>query len=107
MIRALLYPLYSKWAAEHARVDPSVRVNYQSPGSGADIRQVSDGVVDFGATDEPMSDAPVVLLDAPEEGAYPIAAVSFVVIPADAHGCANAEALAKFLWWAVHDAPGG
>ena len=103
MIRAHLYPLYSKWAAEYARIDPSVRVNYQSLGSGAGIRQLSDGVVDFGATDEPMSDAPVVLLDAPDEGACPIAAVSFVVIPADAHGRANAEALTKFLGWAVHD----
>jgi phosphate transport system substrate-binding protein len=52
----LPYPLYSKWSAEYARVDPTVRVNYQSVGSGAGIRQVSDGVVDFGATDEPMND---------------------------------------------------
>jgi phosphate transport system substrate-binding protein len=52
----LPYPLYSKWAAEYARVDPTVRVNYQSIGSGAGVRQVSDGVIDFGATDEPMSD---------------------------------------------------
>jgi len=52
----LPYPLYSKWAAEYARVEPTVRVNYQSLGSGAGVRQVSDGVVDFGATDEPMTD---------------------------------------------------
>lgn len=51
----LPYPLYSKWAAEYARVEPTVRVNYQSIGSGAGIRQVEGGVVDFGATDEPMS----------------------------------------------------
>ncbi len=52
----LPYPLYSRWAAEYARVDPSLRVNYQSIGSGGGIRQISDGVVDFGATDEPMND---------------------------------------------------
>src|SRR6478736_500470 len=52
----LPYPLYSKWASEYARVDPTVRVNYQSIGSGAGVRQVSDGVVDFGATDEPMTE---------------------------------------------------
>jgi phosphate transport system substrate-binding protein len=52
----LPYPLYSKWAAEYARVDPTVRINYQSIGSGAGIRQVEGGVVDFGATDEPMSE---------------------------------------------------
>lgn len=52
----LPYPLYSKWAAEYARVDPTVRVNYQFIGSGAGVRQVGDGVIDFGATDEPMTD---------------------------------------------------
>jgi len=52
---SLPYPLYSKWAAVYSKVDPTVRVNYQSVGSGAGIRQMSDGVVDFGATDEPLS----------------------------------------------------
>ena len=52
----LPYPLYSKWAAEYVRVEPTVRINYQSIGSGAGVRQVSDGVVDFGATDEPLTD---------------------------------------------------
>ncbi len=52
----LPYPLYSKWASEYVRVEPTVRINYQSIGSGAGVRQVSDGVVDFGATDEPMTD---------------------------------------------------
>ncbi|MBX3189101.1 MAG: phosphate ABC transporter substrate-binding protein PstS [Labilithrix sp.] len=51
----LPYPLYSKWSAEYQRVEPRVRINYQSIGSGAGIRQISDGVVDFGATDEPTS----------------------------------------------------
>ena len=53
----LPYPLYSKWAAEYAKVDPSVRVNYQPLGSGAGVRQITDGVVDFGATDDPLADA--------------------------------------------------
>ena len=48
-------------------------------------------------------DARVVLLDAEDEGAYPIAALSFVVVPRDAADRAKAQALAKFLWWAVHD----
>jgi len=52
----LPFPLYSKWATEFARVDKTVRVNYQPLGSGAGIRQMADGVVDFGATDEPMTD---------------------------------------------------
>ena len=52
----LPFPLYAKWSTEFARVDTSVRVNYQPMGSGAGMRQMSDGVIDFGATDEPMTD---------------------------------------------------
>jgi len=48
-------------------------------------------------------DARVVLLDAEDEGAYPIAALSFVVVPRDSADRGKAEALAKFLWWTVHD----
>lgn len=50
------YPIYSKWFSEFAKVDPNVHINYQSIGSGGGIRQVSEGTVDFGATDGPMSD---------------------------------------------------
>jgi phosphate transport system substrate-binding protein len=51
------YPLYSKWFDEYARVDPEVRFNYQSIGSGGGIKQVTARTVDFGATDGPMTDA--------------------------------------------------
>lgn len=50
------YPIYSKWFDEYSRVDPSVRFNYQSIGSGGGQRQILEGTVDFGATDGPMSD---------------------------------------------------
>ncbi len=49
------YPIYSKWAYEYAQ-QKGTKVNYQSVGSGAGIRQFSDGIVDFGGTDAPMSD---------------------------------------------------
>jgi len=51
------YPIYSKWFDEYAKVDPEVRFNYQSIGSGGGIKQVSARTVDFGATDGPMTDA--------------------------------------------------
>ncbi len=35
---------------------PKVKINYQSIGSGGGIRQITEGTVDFGATDAPMSD---------------------------------------------------
>jgi phosphate transport system substrate-binding protein len=50
------YPIYSKWFSEYSAAHPGVEVNYQSIGSGGGIRQVSAGLVDFGATDGPMTD---------------------------------------------------
>jgi phosphate transport system substrate-binding protein len=50
------YPIYSKWFNDYAR-DRGVRINYQSIGSGGGVRQLSEGTVDFGATDGPMNDA--------------------------------------------------
>jgi phosphate transport system substrate-binding protein len=49
------YPIYSKWFADYA-AQTNVKINYQSIGSGGGIRQLSDGTVDFGASDSPMSD---------------------------------------------------
>lgn len=49
-------PIYSKWFSEYSASHPGVQINYQSVGSGAGIRQASQGIVDFGATDGPMTD---------------------------------------------------
>jgi phosphate transport system substrate-binding protein len=48
------YPIYSKWFSQYSQ-QTGVKINYQSIGSGGGIRQVSDGIVDFGASDGPMS----------------------------------------------------
>jgi len=50
------YPIYSKWFDEYAKVDPSVRFDYQSIGSGGGQKQILAQTVDFGASDGPMSD---------------------------------------------------
>jgi len=50
------YPIYSKWFDSYTKVDPEVRFNYQSIGSGGGIKQVTSRTVDFGATDGPMTD---------------------------------------------------
>ncbi len=50
------YPIYSKWFDEYKKQNPAVEINYQSIGSGGGIRQVTEGTVDFGASDGPMSD---------------------------------------------------
>jgi phosphate transport system substrate-binding protein len=51
------YPIYSKWFSTYATVDPSVRFNYQSIGSGGGQKQILAETVDFGASDGPMSDS--------------------------------------------------
>src|ERR1700716_651087 len=50
------YPIYSKWFSEYKQQNPSVQINYQPIGSGGGIRQVTEGTVDFGASDMPMTD---------------------------------------------------
>ena len=49
-------PIYSKWFSEYSQLHPNVKINYQSIGSGGGIRQVTEGTVDFGASDGPMTD---------------------------------------------------
>src|ERR1700712_2801684 len=49
------FVIYSKWFDEYSKKHPEVRINYQSVGSGAGIRQVSSQTVFFGATDGPMT----------------------------------------------------
>jgi phosphate transport system substrate-binding protein len=48
-------PIYSKWFDEYNKLHPDVRINYQSVGSGAGIRQLVNQTVFFGATDGPMT----------------------------------------------------
>jgi phosphate transport system substrate-binding protein len=48
------YPIYSKWFDEYHK-KTGVQINYQSIGSGGGIKQVTEGTVDFGATDGPMN----------------------------------------------------
>ena len=49
------YPIYSKWFTEYSLAHPGVEVNYQSIGSGGGIKQFCSGLVDFGASDMPMT----------------------------------------------------
>jgi len=50
------YPMYSKWFNQYQKLHPDVEINYQSIGSGGGIKQVTEGTVDFGASDGPMND---------------------------------------------------
>ncbi len=50
------FPLYSRWFYEYAFVDPAVKFNYQSIGSGGGIKQITAKTVDFGASDAILTD---------------------------------------------------
>jgi len=50
------YPIYNKWFTEYNQMHPNVKINYQSIGSGGGITQTSEGTVDFGASDMPVTD---------------------------------------------------
>ena len=48
-------PLYAKWAADYNKAT-GVKINYQSVGSGAGLKQIEAKTVDFGASDAPLKD---------------------------------------------------
>ena len=50
------YPAFTKWFEAYGKVDPTVRFNYQSIGSGGGQKQLLNQTVDFGASDAPMTD---------------------------------------------------
>ncbi|MDE3165637.1 MAG: phosphate ABC transporter substrate-binding protein PstS [Acidobacteriota bacterium] len=49
-------PIYQKWFEDYHKAHPSVQINYGGGGSGAGISQLTNGTVDFGASDMPMKD---------------------------------------------------
>ncbi len=50
------YPLISKWSSEYNKIKPNIQINYQSVGSGAGIKQITEKTVDFGASDAPLTE---------------------------------------------------
>jgi phosphate transport system substrate-binding protein len=50
------FPLYSKWFSDYNKLNPDLKFNYQSIGSGGGIKQITEKTVDFGASDAPLTD---------------------------------------------------
>jgi len=48
-------PLYAKWASDFHKAT-GIKINYQSVGSGAGLKQIEAKTVDFGASDAPLKD---------------------------------------------------
>lgn len=68
--------MYEKWFSEYA-ARTAIQINYQAIGSGGGIKQFTEGTVDFGASDAPMSDDEMSKLKAP---AYHIPTVLGAVV---------------------------
>src|SRR6202047_1403979 len=49
-------PLYQRWIAEYTKGNPDVQINYQGVGSGAGIKQFTQNLISFGASDAAMKD---------------------------------------------------
>jgi phosphate transport system substrate-binding protein len=49
-------PIYEKWFSDYHNAHKDVQINYTSNGSGGGVKGVTDGTVDFGASDMPMTD---------------------------------------------------
>ena len=51
------YPMYARWFAEYHRLHQDIEIEYEPIGSGRGIREITAGVLDFGASDGPMDDS--------------------------------------------------
>ena len=64
-------PIYQKWFEEFRKAHPDVQINYQSIGSGGGIRQLTEGTVDFGASDMPMTDEQIKAITKVQGSSFP------------------------------------
>lgn len=55
--------IYQKWIIDYNAAHPTTELNYQSIGSGGGVRQFTDGTVDFGASDAPMTETEIAAVD--------------------------------------------
>ncbi|HJU33759.1 MAG TPA: phosphate ABC transporter substrate-binding protein PstS [Nitrososphaera sp.] len=49
------FPLIDVWRVEYQKIKPDISINYQSIGSGGGVKQFTERIVDFGATDAPLT----------------------------------------------------
>ncbi|MDQ3322150.1 MAG: phosphate ABC transporter substrate-binding protein PstS, partial [Acidobacteriota bacterium] len=53
---SFINPLMQKWVSEYGKINPNIRIDYQSIGSGGGVKQAKERTIQFGATDVAMSD---------------------------------------------------
>ncbi|MCY7345392.1 MAG: phosphate ABC transporter substrate-binding protein PstS [Pyrinomonadaceae bacterium] len=53
---SFINPLMQKWVSEYGNINPNIRIDYQSIGSGGGVKQTRDRTIQFGATDVAIKD---------------------------------------------------
>jgi len=54
---SFINPLMQKWVSEYGKMNPNIRIDYQSIGSGGGVKQTKERTIQFGATDVAMGEA--------------------------------------------------
>lgn len=76
-------PIATKWCQEYQKSHPDVQISYRAVGSGQGIRDAIEGVVDFAATDGPMTKVELESYKAERHsGVLHVPAVMGAVVPA-------------------------
>lgn len=89
-------PLYKQWAASYHSANPTVRINYESVGSGEGVTRFRAGTVDFGASDRPLSSAEMDAM--PRSGMMVPATAGMVVIAYNLPGVTGELKLARDVY---------
>jgi phosphate transport system substrate-binding protein len=73
--------LYERYISEFQKKNPTIKISYQAVGSGAGIRQVIAGVVDFGGSDAAMSDSDIAKVSKDKGGIILVPTAGGSVVP--------------------------
>jgi phosphate transport system substrate-binding protein len=73
-------PLYTKWFEDYSAKYSNVKIDYQSIGSGGGIKGITEGTVDFGASDAAMKDTEIAALPAGTKVLHVPTALGAVVV---------------------------
>jgi phosphate transport system substrate-binding protein len=84
-------PLYQAWFETFSQQHANVQIDYQANGSGAGIKAITQGTVDFGASDAAMTDAEVAALPAGTKVLHIPTALGAVVLTYDLPGVATLQ----------------
>src|SRR5258705_1965148 len=75
-------PIYQRWVTEYQKMNPDVKIDYQSIGSGGGIKGITDKTVDFAGSDAPMSKGELEKVSGGAENIVEVPSCAGAVVPA-------------------------